>query len=766
MNKVESSEDGNHICVKISDCRRAMKMVHPERPDRPLMFYFDVIYPPGVSQLDVYLYTGRVLVDACVKGYNATIFAYGQTGSGKTFSMMGVLGTDLKGIIPRIIEDTFDYIENLPPDHEGEYTVQIVMCEIYLEKLKDLFNPINDNLKVREDPKLGIYLEDAVEQYCATVQEVLDAMDSGFMNRATSATRMNAESSRSHCVVILKTTKRVGESKTEAKIKMVDLAGSEKTRKTQATGQRLEEAKLINASLTALSQVLVCLTEGGFIPYRNSKLTRLLQDALGGNSKTSLIVAASPCSYNCEETLGSMRFGTRAKKVKNTAKVNEELSMDQYKKLCHEQKRVISKLEYDNAILKLKYDVMSEWITGHGGDVEDITKDCKIVEEEEGEEDLSKVQMDFNNEVSAEVCVIDKKTGKVSAGTVFETSFSAGKGKKGKKGKAKDKARERMQLAGHLLQIGDIDGFRALGFGDGGGGASAEELEDQIADLKAELRGEESRADQLEDELEKVTDELDSSRDKVAELNSKLAEYRFYKQKVEFLEREMEMNKSAAPVAIEIDDGDAGSALVDEEWLNTPIGSCDQQWVAEAQKKLRFMSKQMMKKDSIIKRLQNASSSVMDEETLMALASNNDAAKQGALKKILDAQRQLSGKLKEKEEEVDKAKRAVAMLQQRDKFNQELKKNWQTRLKQMEQAVLLCSQIHGRDRKKFAAELAEKEEQIQKLKAYVQKTNEMRAKQQKTMGGASNRMMMPINRKGARGRGGPKKKKRPAKAAS
>jgi len=481
-------------------------------------------------------------------------------------------------------------------------------------------------------------------------------------------------------------------------------------------------------------------------------------------------VAASPCSYNCEETLGSMRFGTRAKKVKNKAKVNEELSMDQYKKLCNDQKRIISKLEYDNKLLQLKLDTLGEWVVGKGGDVADITKDCKIVEEEEGEEDLSKVEMDFNNEVSAEVCVIDKKTGKVAAGQVFETSFDAGKGKKGKKGKNKDKARERMQLAGHLLQIGDLDGFRALGFGDGGGGASAEELEDQIADLKAELRGEESRADQLEDELEKVTDELDTSRDKIAELNSKLAEYRFYKQKVEFLEREMEMNKGQQPVAAEmVDDGPGGEGgLVDEDWLSTPIGSCDQGWIAEAQKKLRFLSKQMKKKDSIIKRLKDSPSGAMDEETLMALASGNDAAKQGALKKILDAQRQLSGKLKEKEEEVDKAKRAVAMLQQRDKFNQELKKNWQTRLKQMEQAVLLCSQIHGRDRKKFAAELAEKEEQIQKLKAYVQKTNEMRAKQQKTMGGASMRMRMPVGRKGGKGkgRGGPKKKKRPAKAAS
>merc|ERR1712036_88273 len=110
---------------------------------------------------------------------------------------------------------------------------------------------------------------------------------------------------------------------------MVDLAGSEKTRKTQATGQRLEEAKMINASLTALSQVLVCLTEGGFIPYRNSKLTRILQDALGGNSKTSLIVAASPCSYNAEETISTLRFGERAKKVKNKPKINEELTLDE-----------------------------------------------------------------------------------------------------------------------------------------------------------------------------------------------------------------------------------------------------------------------------------------------------------------------------------------------------------------------------------------------------------------------------------------------------
>merc|ERR1711964_822342 len=132
-------------------------------------------------------------------------------------------------------------------------------------------------------------------------------------------------------------------------------------------------------------------------------------------------------------------------------------------------------------------------------------------------------------------------------------------------------------------------------------------------------------------------------------------------------------------------------------------------------------------------------------------------------KKILGAQKQLSSKLKEKKAEVEKAKRAVAMLQQRDKFNQELKKNWQTRLKQMEQAVLLCSQIHGRDRKKFATELAEKEEQIKKLKAYVQKTNAMRAKSNKNVFGESNRIRMPISRKGAKG---PRKKKRPARSAA
>lgn len=288
MNKVEAGEDGCHICIKISGCRRAVRIAHPERPDRPLNFYMDQIYPPGVMQIDVYKFTGRPLVDAAMEGFNSTIFAYGQTGSGKTFSMMGVLGNEeLKGLVPRIIEDLFGWITGLLDDDPNEFNVCIMMCEIYMERIKDLFNSANDNMKVREDNDGGVYVEDITMTYCQSTTEVLDNMDQGFMNRATSATRMNAESSRSHCVVIIgiEITKPGGGKKTN-KVKMVDLAGSEKTKKTEATGQRLEEAKTINQSLSALGNVMNALTEGGFIPYRNSKLTRLLQDALGGNSKS------------------------------------------------------------------------------------------------------------------------------------------------------------------------------------------------------------------------------------------------------------------------------------------------------------------------------------------------------------------------------------------------------------------------------------------------------------------------------------------------
>ncbi|KAG0749806.1 hypothetical protein G6F57_004691 [Rhizopus arrhizus] len=305
-------------------------------------FAFDKVFGMNTPQKDVFEYSIKSIVDDVTAGYNGTVFAYGQTGSGKTFTMMGadIDDPDTKGIIPRIIEQIFSSINDAPTNIE--FTVKVSYMEIYMERVRDLFNPSNDNLAIHEDKTRGVYVKDLYEIYVANRDEVYLAMKNGSSNRVVAYTNMNAESSRSHSIVVITITQKnldTGAAKS-GKLYLVDLAGSEKVGKTGASGQTLEEAKKINKSLTALGMVINSLTDGksSHVPYRDSKLTRILQESLGGNSRTTLIINCSPSSYNEAETISTLRFGMRAKSIKNKAKVNADLSPAELKALLKKAK--------------------------------------------------------------------------------------------------------------------------------------------------------------------------------------------------------------------------------------------------------------------------------------------------------------------------------------------------------------------------------------------------------------------------------------------
>lgn len=276
-------------------------------------------------------------MDDILNGYNGTVFAYGQTGAGKSYTMMGsdIDDDSFRGIIPRIVEQIFASILRSPSNIE--YTVRVSYMEIYMEKIRDLLRPQNDNLPIHEDKSRGVYVKELMEIYVASKEEVYEVMRRGGAARATAATNMNQESSRSHSIFVISITQKNVEtgSAKSGQLFLVDLAGSEKVGKTGATGQTLEEAKKINKSLSALGMVINSLTDGKstHIPYRDSKLTRILQESLGGNSRTTLIVNCSPSSYNDAETLSTLRFGVRAKSIKNKAKINAELSPLELKQL-------------------------------------------------------------------------------------------------------------------------------------------------------------------------------------------------------------------------------------------------------------------------------------------------------------------------------------------------------------------------------------------------------------------------------------------------
>jgi len=320
---------------------------HSSREKNVYRFNFDRIFPPSSTQQDIYDFGVKGIIDSVLDGYNGTVLAYGQTSSGKTYTMQGEMEEQARqGIIPRMITHVFKHIYK----NEGtDFMIKVSMIEIYQEKIRDLLDVSRVNLNIREDSIKGIYVDGVSERYVGCPNDVLALLEMGSANRAQAATNMNEHSSRSHSIFILtinQTNKIEGYSKI-GKLYLVDLAGSEKISKTGATGHTLEEAKIINKSLTTLGRVINNLTDGKstHIPYRESKLTRVLQESLGGNSKTCLIITCSPSIYNESESLSTLRFGERAKKIKNKPKINKEITVAELQKLVTQLKENLKKAD-------------------------------------------------------------------------------------------------------------------------------------------------------------------------------------------------------------------------------------------------------------------------------------------------------------------------------------------------------------------------------------------------------------------------------------
>ena len=332
--------------------------------EQPKSFNFDHSYwsferndKHFAGQDSVFNDLGKPLLDNAFQGYNNCIFAYGQTGSGKSYSMMG-FGTE-SGVIPRICRDMFDRIENLQQDKNTTCTVEVSYLEIYNERVRDLLNPANKgNLKVREHPSTGPYVEDLAKLVVRSNDEIVNLMDEGNKARTVAATNMNETSSRSHAVFTLTLTQKKHDEDTKmdaervAKISLVDLAGSERANSTGATGARLKEGAEINRSLSTLGRVIAALADlsagkkksASMIPYRDSVLTWLLKDSLGGNSMTAMIAAISPADINFEETLSTLRYADSAKRIKQHAVVNEDANARMIRELKEELAQLRAKL--------------------------------------------------------------------------------------------------------------------------------------------------------------------------------------------------------------------------------------------------------------------------------------------------------------------------------------------------------------------------------------------------------------------------------------
>ena len=292
-----------------------------------LNFSFDYLFQAQSTQEEVFSILGETMICDIFKGYNGTIFAYGSTGSGKTHTMMGKLNEEMsRGIIPRCAE----LICKMASDINKTFSMNCSSIEIYREKLKDLISPKTDNLKIKENSESGIYIEGIVKSAFKTKEELISIFQSAENLRTVAATKLNKASSRSHFLLIIEVSFEVKPGlKIKGRLNLIDLAGSEKISRSEVSGTTLEEAKKINLSLSVLGKVICALsTNSRHIPYRDSKLTRLLQNSLGGNSKTSLIVNCSSISCSIDETISTLRFSQRAKTIKNCLKINREITLE------------------------------------------------------------------------------------------------------------------------------------------------------------------------------------------------------------------------------------------------------------------------------------------------------------------------------------------------------------------------------------------------------------------------------------------------------
>eukprot|EP00117_Sycon_ciliatum_P046007 scpid28833/ scgid5520/ Kinesin heavy chain len=359
-NKIEEAQGGQQVCSFPSD---------GSVNQNGRVYQFDRVFNTSTTQTGLYCEAARPIVQDVLKGCNGTMFAYGQTSSGKTHTMEGVLGSEeLCGVIPRIVEDIFNHIQHMDPGDEmvENFFIKVSYFEIYMEKIRDLLNTSKTNLSIHEDKNRSPYVKDLTERYVASPQEVFEIIEEGKSNRHVAATNMNLHSSRSHSILSISVRQSFGGDKRtlNGKLYLVDLAGSENVGKTGASGMTFEEAKMINKSLSALGNVISALTEGKgrtHVPYRDSKLTRILQESLGGNAKTTMVICCSPSSFNDSETKSTLDFGKRAKSIKNVVVVNEELTAEEWKRRYEKEREKNQKMK--NVLSALQKEVQ-RWRAG------------------------------------------------------------------------------------------------------------------------------------------------------------------------------------------------------------------------------------------------------------------------------------------------------------------------------------------------------------------------------------------------------------------
>jgi hypothetical protein len=411
LSKTERA-NGNAEVVTVDSARNNISVRNPDEPEnaKQKSFTFDYAYGTNSTQKVVYEQCASGIVASVLDGYNGTIFAYGQTGTGKTWTMDGDRNSATeKGIMSRSFEHIFKVIRGTT---DKQFLVRCSMLELYNEEVRDLLTKNDEKLKLRRNQDGTVFVEQLSTHEVKDEHQCLKLLDKGAGNKEVAATDMNERSSRSHCIftlIVESSQQREGDEPLvmKGKLNLVDLAGSERQKKTNATGKQFKEACSINLSLVTLGNVIQALVEknSSHVPYRDSKLTQLLEDSLGGNAKTLMLAAIGPADYNYDETCNTLRYADRAKKIKNDPKINENPKDAKIREMQEEIEKL--KMRLAEGLKGIKGFNLTE-LMANGGDGHD--DQLKLMEQRiKEEEDILEKQAEEERKKISEMQNIDKK---------------------------------------------------------------------------------------------------------------------------------------------------------------------------------------------------------------------------------------------------------------------------------------------------------------------------------------------------------------------
>ncbi|XP_028987789.1 kinesin-1 heavy chain [Betta splendens] len=689
-------------------------------------YMFDRVFPSNTTQEQVYNACAQKIVKDVLEGYNGTIFAYGQTSSGKTHTMEGNLhDTDSMGIIPRIVQDIFNYIYSM--DENLEFHIKVSYFEIYLDKIRDLLDVSKTNLSVHEDKNRVPYVKGCTERFVCSPEEVMDTIDEGKSNRHVAVTNMNEHSSRSHSIFLInvKQENTQTEQKLSGKLYLVDLAGSEKVSKTGAEGAVLDEAKNINKSLSSLGNVISALAEGtAYIPYRDSKMTRILQDSLGGNCRTTIVICCSPSSFNEAETKSTLMFGQRAKTIKNTVTVNIELTAEQWKQKYEREKEKNKTLR--NTVTWLENE-LNRWRNGESVPVEEqFDKEKANAEVLALDNILNDKPASTPNVPGVRLTDVEKDKCEAELAKLYKQLDDKDE-EINQQSQLAEKLKQQMLDQEELLASSrrDHENLQAeLNRLQAENEASKEEVKEVLQALEELAVNYDQKSQEVEDktkEFEAISEELSQKSSILSSLDSELQKLKEMSnhQKKRVTEMMSSLLKDLAEIGIAVGSNDIkqhdGSGLIDEEFTVARL------YIS----KMKSEVKTMVKRCKQLESTQSESNKKMDEnEKELAACQLRISQHEAKIKSLTEYLQNVEQKKRQLEENVDSLNEELVKLSAQEKVHAMEKENEIQTANEVKEAVEKQIHSHREAHQKQISSLRDELDNKEKLITELQDLNQ------------------------------------------